>query len=152
MKIAVIAATGRAGELLVEELLRRGHELAVLVRTPDKLGPLADRVRVVQGPSTDRAALDQLLVHADAVVSSLGPTEREPDLHTRTAHALIDAMHAQGVRRFVGISGAGTARQLVTTSTARTCREDPPRSAAPTSPCSWPIWSSRAATHAKPRS
>jgi hypothetical protein len=39
------------------------------------------------------------------VVSALGPTDKEPDLHTRTAHLLVDLLPAGG--RFVGISGAG---------------------------------------------
>ena len=108
MKLAVIGATGRTGTLLVEELLRRGHDLTVLARTPEKLGPRGDRVRVVTGSSTDPAALDALVTGGvDAVVSALGPTTRETDLHTRTAHALVEAMRAHGVRRFVGISGAG---------------------------------------------
>lgn len=108
MKLAVIGATGRTGTLLVDELLHRGHDLSVLARTPEKLGPRSDRVRVVTGSSTDPAALEDLLTgEVDAVVSALGPTTKEPDLHTRTARALIEVMGAHGVRRFVGISGAG---------------------------------------------
>lgn len=108
MKLAVLGATGRTGSLLVEELLRRGHDLTVLARSPEKLAGLADRVHVVTGSSTDPAALDALLNGGmDAVVSALGPTRKEPDLHTRTATALIEAMHAHDVHRFVGISGAG---------------------------------------------
>jgi putative NADH-flavin reductase len=107
MKIAVIGGTGRTGAPLVDELLRRGHELSVLARSPEKLGAVAERVRVVQGSSTDPAALGQLLDGADAVVSALGPTKKEPDLHSRTAQALIPLMHEHGITRFVGISGAG---------------------------------------------
>lgn len=108
MKLAVIGATGRTGTLVVEELLRRGHDLTVLARAPEKLGPVRDRVRVVTGSSTDRDALENLVSGGvEAVVSALGPTTRQTDLHTGTARALIEVMHAHGVRRFVGISGAG---------------------------------------------
>lgn len=119
MKIAVLGATGRTGTPLVDELLRRGHEVSVLVRSPEKLGEHRDQVTVVTGSSTDPGALDQLLAGArggadaaagasvDAVVSALGPTNKEPDLHTSTAKALIAAMPRHGVTRFVGISGAG---------------------------------------------
>lgn len=47
----------------------------------------------------------QLVEGADAVVSTLGPTDKEPDLHTRTAQILVDVLPAGG--RFVGVSGAG---------------------------------------------
>lgn len=107
MKIAVLGATGRTGRPLVHELLRRGHEVVVLVRDPAKLEKLADSVEVIPGDSRDSAALDQLLSGVDAVISALGPAAREASLHTETARALVAAMTAAGVTRFVGVSGAG---------------------------------------------
>lgn len=106
MKIAVLGATGRTGRPLVSELVRRGHEVSVLVRNPDRLPPDA-AVRVVVGDSRDPEALAELLEGADAVVSALGPTAKEPDLHQNTTKVLIEAMHAAGIARFVGMSGAG---------------------------------------------
>jgi uncharacterized protein YbjT (DUF2867 family) len=46
--VAVLGATGATGRLLVEELVRRGHEVAALTRA----APAADRrdvQRVVEG-------------------------------------------------------------------------------------------------------
>lgn len=107
MRIAVIGATGRSGRLLVAELLRRGHRVTVLVRDPAKLGDLAQQVQIVTGDSRNRGDLERLLADVEAVVSALGPTAKEANLHTETATALVDAMHAAGVARFVGVSGAG---------------------------------------------
>lgn len=107
MKIAVLGATGRTGRPLVSELLRRGHTVTVLVRDPAKLGDLAQHVEVVTGDSRTPADLDRLVAGADAVMSALGPTAKESSLHTETATALISSMKAAGIRRFVGISGAG---------------------------------------------
>ena len=107
MKIAVIGATGRTGRLLVTELLRRGHSVTVLVRDPARLDDLSGRVEVIVGDSRTRADLDRLVAGVDAVVSALGPTAKEGSLHTDTATALVDAMGAAGVTRFVGVSGAG---------------------------------------------
>ena len=108
MNVAVLGATGRTGRNLVTELLARGHNVAVLVRDPARLDPAsASRVRVVIGDSRTPADLDQLLTGTDAVISALGPTGKEPALHRDTAAALIPAMTAAGITRFVGISGAG---------------------------------------------
>lgn len=107
MKVAVLGATGRTGRPLVRALLDRGHTVTVLVRDPQRLGEVQDRVAVVQGDSTDPAAVAALVDGADAVVSALGPTRKESTLHQDTARALIAAMRSAGVRRFVGVSGAG---------------------------------------------
>ena len=107
MKVAVLGATGRTGRPLVAELLRRGHEVSVLVRDPGGLGDVAGEVRVVQGSSRDAAALADLVTGADAVVSALGPTDRDTTLHRDTAAALVPVMRQAGVERFVGVSGAG---------------------------------------------
>lgn len=107
MKIAVIGATGRTGRPVVEELLRRGHGVAVLVRDPAKLSDVAARVEVHVGDSRSTADLDRLVAGADAVISTLGPTAKEASLHAETATALIASMSAAGVARLVGVSGAG---------------------------------------------
>lgn len=106
MKIAVLGATGRTGRPLVAELVRRGHEVSALVRDPAKLPP-DPAVRVVVGDSRDPEALARLLAGADAVLSALGPTAKEPSLHQDTTRILIEAMRTADVRRFVGMSGAG---------------------------------------------
>lgn len=59
------------------------------------------------GDATDPDVLADLLSGVDAVLSALGPTATEGDLHQRTAQALISVMEAQGPRRFLGVSGAG---------------------------------------------
>ncbi|SEL81556.1 Putative NADH-flavin reductase [Blastococcus sp. DSM 46786] len=107
MKVAVLGATGRTGRPLVEELLRRGHEVAVLVRDPAKLGETAGRVRVVTGSSRDAAALTDLATGVDAVVSALGPVGGDHTLHQDTAAALVPVLQRAGVARFIGVSGAG---------------------------------------------
>ena len=67
MNITVLGATGRTGTPLVAELLRRGHTLTALVRDPARLGPVAHRIRVVIGDSTDPEALGDALDGAEAV-------------------------------------------------------------------------------------
>lgn len=103
MDVALIGATGRTGRLVLQELLERGHSVSVLVRDPAKLQQSG--LRVVTGSATDPAAVSELVQGADAVVSALGPTAKDPDLHRRAAEVLVEAL-PQGAR-FIGISGAG---------------------------------------------
>ena len=107
MKVAVLGGTGRTGRAIVAELLRRGHDVAVLARNPRKVDAPAGSVRVVAGDSRDRAALTDVVAGADAVVSALGPERKDPTLHRDAAAVLIPVMQEAEVVRFVGISGAG---------------------------------------------
>lgn len=107
MNIAMIGATGRTGQPLLETLLDRGHSVSVLVRDPAKLGSRAEQIRVVVGSVRDEMVLAQLVRGADAVLSALGPSEKDKTLHSDTAATLARVMTTAGVRRFVGVSAAG---------------------------------------------
>jgi putative NADH-flavin reductase len=106
VKIAVLGATGRTGRPLVEELLRRGHHVVAVVRDPAGTG-VPDGVEVVPGDVRDADVLRRAVAGADAVVSALGPRKGDPRLHREVAPLLVGVMRESGVRRFVGVSGAG---------------------------------------------
>ncbi|MCY7343716.1 MAG: NAD(P)H-binding protein [Pseudonocardia sp.] len=106
MKVAVLGATGRTGRLVVGELLARGHDVVALARDPAAAG-LPDGASVVAGHARDAGVLRSLVAGADAVVSTLGPGRGDRTLHRDVAPVLVQALRAEGVRRFVGVSGAG---------------------------------------------
>jgi NAD(P)H dehydrogenase (quinone) len=81
MTIAITAAGGHLGRLIVQDLLDRGvpaDQIRAVVRTPEKVQDLADRgVQVVAGDYADTAGLAEALRGADKwiFVSSVGPNE-----------------------------------------------------------------------------
>ncbi len=105
MQVAVLGATGTTGRLLVDELVRRGHTVVALTRAGEAGGPGA--VSWVMGDARDPAALRSLVSGGDAVVSALGPRRGDDTLHRDVSPLLVAEMRRLGVRRFVGISGAG---------------------------------------------
>lgn len=102
--VTLLGASGRTGRLVAAELRRHGHSVVVVVRDADR-APEADRV--VVGDVRDPGVLRQATAGVDAVVSALGPAKGEPHLHRDTATALLPVLQQQGVRRYVGVSGAG---------------------------------------------
>ncbi|MFH8336359.1 NAD(P)-dependent oxidoreductase [Streptomyces sp. AM6-12] len=72
MRIAVLGATGRVGRLVVEQALRRGHEVVALVRRPETR-PMHGQptVEIRQADVTVPAAFPELR-DVDVVVSALG--------------------------------------------------------------------------------
>ena len=81
MTIAITAASGHLGRLVVEDLLERGvpaGQIRAVVRTPEKVQDLAGRgVQVVRGDYTDVEGLAEALGGADkwVFVSSSGSDE-----------------------------------------------------------------------------
>jgi putative NADH-flavin reductase len=106
MEIVVLGATGRTGRQVVEEALRRGHGVRAVVRNPAAAG-LPQAVDVRAGDARDAEVLRAAVTGADAVVSALGPRKGDHTLHSDVARVLVDVQRDAGVRRFVGISGAG---------------------------------------------
>ncbi|WP_194894075.1 SDR family oxidoreductase [Catenulispora pinisilvae] len=87
MTIAITAASGHLGRLVVEDLLGRGvpaGQIRAIVRTPEKVQDLADRgVQVVPGDYADAASLAEALRGADkwVFISSSGPDEDRLNHH-----------------------------------------------------------------------
>lgn len=105
MKVTVLGATGRTGAPLVERLRAGGHVVTAVVRDPSRA---PEGVRAVIGDVRDRQVLAQALAGADAVVSALGLRGRDDDLHRALVAQLIPVLREVGVRRYIGVGGAGT--------------------------------------------
>lgn len=105
LPIAVIGGTGKSGQYLVQELLRRGHALRLLHRHPERLSALPDAIEVVQGDARNEQAIHQLLEGCGAVLSTLGQPANEPPIFsTATAHVL-QAMTRHHIRRYIVTTG-----------------------------------------------
>jgi putative NADH-flavin reductase len=106
MKLVIAAATGGIGRELTRQALAAGHEVTVLVRSPEKV---TEPVRVVRADLSrpDPAVLAGALAGADAVLSGLGArTKADTGVAQRGTRALIEAARAAGVRRLVVVSAA----------------------------------------------
>lgn len=112
MKIFLTGATGFIGGHLAPRLLRDGHELRCLVRSPGKAGRLeALGAATVTGDVTDRASVERALPGCDCVVHLANVYsfwERDRGVYARvnvegTRH-VMEAALAAGVRRVVHVS------------------------------------------------
>lgn len=101
MTIAVTAATGQLGTLVIDALLDTvpAGEIVAIARNAEKAAPLAAKgVDVRIASYDDRAALDAALAGVDAVLLISGSEIG----HRQAQHAnVIDAAKAQGVARIV---------------------------------------------------
>ncbi len=107
--IAVIGATGRTGAWIVDLALLEGVAVRALLRDASRY-PVRPGVTVIEGDSIDGAALERLVVGADAVISAVGQRGdiNAPQTRRReTVAALIPVLQRVGPRRVVAIASAG---------------------------------------------
>lgn len=108
-KILVLGATGGTGRSIVKQALARGHDVTVLVRSPEKASDLKG-AKVIVGDARDETASRQALEGRDVVISALGTPAspfREVTLLSTMTRALVNAMKAKQVSRLVCITGMG---------------------------------------------
>lgn len=103
MKIAVVGATGKAGQLVVKEALSRGHEVTAVVRNRSKV--TTEGVQVLEKEVFDLQAAD--LQSFDVVVNAFGAPLGQEQLHVTAGKALIEALSGSDTRLIV-IGGAGS--------------------------------------------
>jgi putative NADH-flavin reductase len=114
MKITILGANGTCGLQLVAQALEHGHEVTAFVRSTT-WQPQCD-CRLFRGDVTQPDDLKKAIQGQDLVISALGlrlkslaPWARAevPDLMSRSASAIAEAMKKTGVRRLMAISAGG---------------------------------------------
>ncbi|MFJ8074419.1 SDR family oxidoreductase [Streptomyces sp. NPDC096176] len=106
----VTGATGYIGGRLVPELLKAGHRVRCLARTPEKLRdhPWAKDVEVAKGDVTDAASVAEALRGIDVayyLVHALGTGSTFEATDRRAAQVFAEQARAAGVRRIVYLGG-----------------------------------------------
>ncbi|MGG4447842.1 NAD(P)-dependent oxidoreductase [Brevibacillus porteri] len=104
MKIAIVAASGKAGKVIMKEALDRGHQVTAIVRDASKIEQ-AD-VAVIQKDVFDLTAAD--LNGFDVVVNAFGAPAGQEHLHVESGKALIEALKGAPSTRLLVVGGAGS--------------------------------------------
>ena len=110
MRTLVTGGRGLLGSAVVTELVRRGHEVTVLQRSPSGLD-----VAEILGDITDSAVVEEALagqeavVHLAAKVSMSGAEADFYRVNVEGTEALVGAAQRAGVTRFVNISSPSVA-------------------------------------------
>ena len=122
MKILVLGATGRTGKYIIEEALKKGHNISAIARNPDKLRNY--KIDIIQGTPYDYETVEKALTGCDAVINTLNvsrksdnpwaPLASPKDLISKSASNTIKAMGVTGINRFVALSTIGAGRSWKT--------------------------------------
>lgn len=103
MNIGIVGATGKAGSLILDEAVSRGHDVTAIIRNAKKLNN--DNVNVIEKDVHDTTNED--FKGLDVVVNAFGAPLGEKDAHVEAGRALINALAGTGTRLIV-VGGAGS--------------------------------------------
>jgi putative NADH-flavin reductase len=112
MTIALLGAAGRIGAEILEEALRRGHEVTAVVRSP---GRIAERpgLKVAVADAYDAGSVAAAIQGHDAFISAFSPDpgepfEGKPERLRQSHEAILAGVRKAGVRRVILVGGVGS--------------------------------------------
>jgi putative NADH-flavin reductase len=109
MRIVIFGASGKIGSSIVDEALRRGHQVVAAVRDPSRVLQSDPRLDVAEARIDDRESVEAVVRGADAVVDSVGGLGHENTrISIECMEPLTQGMRNAGVRRLLVVGTAGT--------------------------------------------
>ena len=103
MKLAVIGANGKAGRLIVQEAIDRGHEVTAIVRDRNKLDV---NVRVLEKDIQSLKSED--LKDFDVLINAMGAGTQDPTIYQDATKHMIDVLLDLPKLRYLVVGGAGS--------------------------------------------
>jgi uncharacterized protein YbjT (DUF2867 family) len=115
--ITITAPTGLIGHQVLENVLKSGEPIRVIVRDPSKLpDEVRKRVEVVQGSHGDINVVTRAFAGADAVFWLVPPDHHAVSVeaaYVDFSRPACEAFKTQGVKRVVGVSALGRGSSVV---------------------------------------
>ena len=108
MKLALFGATGLAGRYILDEALKAGHYVTVLVRDASKIDEPHKNLKIVTGDALKEEDVFNVVKDQDAIVSTIseGPNVQHKTQRVATDY-MIKAMQKTGVQRILCMGAIG---------------------------------------------
>ncbi|SEN92005.1 hypothetical protein SAMN04489762_3082 [Terribacillus saccharophilus] len=104
MKIGIIGATGKAGSLITNEALDRGHDVTAIVRNAAKVKQ--DNISVLEKGIFDINTVD--IQDFDVIVNAFNSAPGQEKQHIEAGRILIEALKDAPSTRLLVVGGAGS--------------------------------------------
>lgn len=121
MTVLVTGGAGFVGNNIIDVLLKQGHNVRALVRTPEKaqkrLGKYGSRLEMVQGDVTNRESVFKAVEGTKAIIHTVAISMEKDgltyeDVNYQGTINMVDAAESLGVSRFINISQNGADSKL----------------------------------------
>ena len=101
MNLTIFGATGSVGRHLVEQALKREHEVTAFARDPSAIATSHPKLTLHAGDVLDPAAVAAALEGRDAALITLGSRSRKGTLRSAGTRHVVDGMRRHAVERLV---------------------------------------------------
>lgn len=112
MNILILGGTGRVGSQIIRYVLHDGHQVTLLVRTPEKVQQNHENVTIIQGNVLNQDDIVRAMHGMDVVISALN-TDGTTTL-SESMPFIIEAMENEGIQRLITVGTAGILQSRVT--------------------------------------
>lgn len=110
MNIVLFGATGVIGRAILQEALKRKHEVTAAVRNPDQLEVIHERMHKVRVDILDSASISSAARGHEAAISAYGPEWGKELELLEAARSLVKGLTDVGLERLIIVGGAGSLR------------------------------------------
>ena len=104
-KVAVLGGGGRTGKYLVNQLLKNGFSVKLLLRNPDNFTIQNSKIEIIKGDAINEESIKILLRDCQAVISTIGQRPGEPMVASQATKNVLKAMNKYGIQRYVLLAG-----------------------------------------------
>jgi putative NADH-flavin reductase len=104
-KVAVLGGSGRTGKYLVNQLLKKGFSIKLLLRDPESFTIKSSQIEIIQGDAVDLNSIKLLLKDCQAVLSTVGQRKEEPLVASLTTSNILKVMKGYEIERYILLAG-----------------------------------------------
>ncbi|TDO84049.1 putative NADH-flavin reductase [Flavobacterium chryseum] len=104
-KVAVLGGGGRTGNYLVNQLLKEGFSIKLLLRNPENFCIQSSQIEIVKGDALDIESIKVAFQDCDAVITTVGQRKDEPLVASLATKNILQVMNEYGIHRYVLLAG-----------------------------------------------
>ena len=105
IKVAVLGGGGRTGKYLVNQLLKQGFSIKLLLRTPEHFTIQNSQIEIIKGDAVDENTIRLLLAGCQAVISTIGQRPGEPMVASQATSNILKTMKEYNIKRYILLAG-----------------------------------------------
>ena len=105
VQVALLGATGKAGNYILKQLIHQGYAVKALIRKPHEFTYTHPLLQIIPGDIKDPETANLLIEDCSVVISAIGQKPGEPLISALSAQHIISAMNQHRVMRYLYLAG-----------------------------------------------